>query len=244
MADVVVMRDAKVYMHGYELTGQITSPTLSYGADALDRTALGDTTRARAGGLKTVAFSHTGFYEPGTLDPQVFSRIGTGEVPVSIGVDGADDGDLAYLFTALHTQYAPSGNVGELLGYNVTAEGDDDLVRGVVARNSTLLGSSNGTGTAFRLGSSTGKVVVAQLHVLAGTTNGSTEALVATLRSSASSGMSSPTTRITFTSASDVTAERQTFTAGTTDEWWQQTVTTPTSSAKFSVVMTAGLSTL
>ena len=247
---VLIVRDAKAYMAGFELTGQIRSLALDYGAEPLDATTLGSTTRTRTGGLKTVAFSHQGFWNAASassaIDPIIYNRLGTANVPVTVAPQLSSDGSLAYLFRALHTEFSESGTVGELLGYGVTAEGDEDLVRGVVARNSTLVGSSNGAGTAFFLGSSTDKTVHASLHVLDVTNPTSSDALVVVLQSAGSSGMGGATTRITFTATTGGggNGEWQSFTAGTTDEWWRQTTTAPTSSGKYSFIVSAGLSTL
>lgn len=244
---VAFQRDARVYVGGYELTGQIRAPALDYGAEPLDSTVLGSTTRSRVGGLKTVAFANEGFFHAAGaassgIDAVLFGRVGVSSVPVTMTPTSGTDGALSYLFQALHGEYSLGGSVGELVSFSVRGEADDNLVRGTVMRNSTLLGSSNPNGTATDLGSSTDKTVYAALHVLE-VTGGSTEALVLILESAASSGMGGATTRITFTGTTASTAEWQRFDAGTTQQWWRQRVTTPTSSAKFHVVVSAGVST-
>lgn len=50
-ADSVVYRNAYVWVDAYDLSSQCKEATINYASEMLDRTAMGDTTRNRRGGL-------------------------------------------------------------------------------------------------------------------------------------------------------------------------------------------------
>lgn len=242
----VFVRDVRVLTGAAELSGQIRAVGLEFSAEPLDATVLGSTTRQRVGGLKNAALSHEGFWDAAPASSQIdalmFDRIGVSGAPITVTPQGSSEGALAYFFEAVHVEYTPRGAMGELFGYNVSAQADRPLNRGVVARNQTVLGSSNSTGPGVQLGSSTDRVARAHLHVL-GVAAATTDPLTMTIQSANSSAFTSPVTRISFTATTVSTAQVAEFAAGTTHTWWRALATSPTSSGKYNVVVALAIST-
>ena len=62
---IQVLRDAKLYTAEFDLSGDMNAIALNYAAELQEDTAFGDTTRSRAGGLKTISFTADGFWSGG-----------------------------------------------------------------------------------------------------------------------------------------------------------------------------------
>lgn len=224
-----VLNDAQIFLAGHNFSGQSNAVAVEYAADAKDGTTFGNDTRINAAGLKSAVGNFSGFWDSSdttAVDPVVFARIGTADLPLVIAQDGAV-GDVAYLKRVMLGEYGMDGQIGELLPFSVTFEGTDGhpLVRGKLFHNASATG--NVTGTAIQLGAvSSTQHVYAALHVFSG--SGSFDVLV---QSSADQAFTVPTTRITFTNVATGTAvasEWATRVAGAiTDQWWRITATNP-----------------
>ena len=132
----VVYKDAAVFFAGVDLSAQLNETTLDYGAEMLDATTFGQTTRIRAGGLKTDRVSMRGFWDADTVsfqpDLTLFEEIGVDDRVVTLFPDGITEGSTGagsgYAFKVVAMSYVPGGTVGELLAFTFTAEG-----RGIAA---------------------------------------------------------------------------------------------------------------
>ena len=249
---VHVFRDARVLVGGQELTGQVRATQLSYGAESLDKTTLGSTTRQFTGGLKTVAFSHEGFWYSATtastdaLDSARFAEIGTSGTVVTVAA-ATSEGAPAYLFRSLFTEYAPRGSVGELFGYNVSgaANAGEGLIKGNVLWASTDVASGSTAGTAYNLtDSSSGLYAYAALHVLNATSSGAT-AVTVRIESDNSSTFPSAGTVLTFTATTAMgagAAEWKSALLGSTDRWFRGVTTTASSESHYSIHLALGFS--
>ena len=225
-----VLTDSKLFVAGYDLSGQMNALALDYSAEMLDATTFGNTTRINAGGIKSVAGSHQGLWDSSAAtapDPVLFSRVGTADVPVVIGPEGGDFGDLAYLFRAVHSEYTLGGAIGDLLPFSVlmAGSGGQPLIRGRLLHNGSASGTV--TGTAYQLGAiSATQFLYAALHVFSGTGS-----FVVKVQSAADEAFTSPTDQITFATVATgtaVAAEWATRVAGAvTDTWWRVTATNP-----------------
>ena len=231
----LALTDAKILIAGHDLSGQMNAVSLQYGADMLDGTTFGQTTRVNTAGLKSVVASAEGFWDSSAttaVDPVLFSRVGTFEsgtspVPVVVVPQGGTVGNVAYLFRVVHSEYAINGAVGDLLGFTVNMEGagGQELIRGKLFHNASA--SGNVTGTAIQLGAvSSTQYVYAALHVFSG--SGS---FVVKVQSASDQAFTSPNDRITFTTVATGTAvasEWPTRVAGSiSDTWWRITATNP-----------------
>lgn len=201
----LALTNAKLWLDGYDLSGDINALALEYGAEAKDATVISDTTRRFMGGLKTVSARHAGLWEAGTdkVDEVLFARVGSNVVTTIGPSNGGAEGERAYLTTMLGAKYGLGGAVGEAFPFDVELEGQADLVAGTIIHNA--LRGLTGAGTVYNLGApSASQRWFAALHVLTLTGGGT---LTVKVQSDDNAGMTSPTDRGTFAAKSGLGAE-------------------------------------
>ena len=238
---IEVFTDAKLYMAGRDFTGQINQLALSFASDLKDARVFGDTAIRRISGLSDIALSHNGYVDAATVDLDLFTNIGVNNVPVTVAPNDGAEGKPAFIFRALHGEYTPEGEVGELFKYGVTAmgSGGDRGVEGTILGNGAE--TVTGLGTAFQVGAvSATQKLFAALHVFA--VSGTTPTLDVTVESDTASGFPSAVTQITFAQKVAVGAEWATPVAGAiTDDWWRVAFTIGGASPSFSFIATIGI---
>lgn len=227
----LLFSDCKVYVGGYNLSGQLNQAALQYTAMMLDETTFGATTRINKGGLKAVTAAIEGLWDASSTsapDPVLFAGVGTAQIPVSLVPQGATAGNTAFLFRAAQADYKPGAAIGELLGFSVELLGSGGLpglVRGALLHAGSATGNISG-GTAVQLGAvAAGKSLYAILHTFSGTGN-----FTVKIQSDDNSGFTSATDRITFTqvgTATPVASEWATVAGAITDDWFRITATNP-----------------
>lgn len=227
-----VISGSRVYFGGYDLSGDVNQATATLRAEALDDTCMGDDTRTRLAGLQDVSLSWSGFYEPATNDLPAFDGVGT--LPIlTLLPQGIVAESVAYTWQGLAVEYGPTnGAVGDLASFAATAEGSAvDTIRGsVVQALATVTGSGNGT--AYELGAvGAAEQVIGVLHVMAVTGTD----VVVTVESDDNEDFTSATTRLTFSTATGVTAEIKTASGAITDTWWRITYAVTGTSASIFV---------
>lgn len=75
----IVLTDAKLICNSVDLSSWVRSITLQYGADAVENTAMTDTTHTRQGGLKdwSVSVEFNQDYAAAAVDATLFALVGT-----------------------------------------------------------------------------------------------------------------------------------------------------------------------
>lgn len=218
----LVMRDQRVWLGAFDISGLINSLAIDHGAEARDAATLGAATRGHLGGLKTVSAQHEGYWDAANgLDEELFNRVGLQDAPLSYAAAGAAEGDTAYSFLALFAEYSPGAALGEVLGFSASAQagGGDGLVRGTIMHNATRTTSANGTGR--QLGAiAAGQKLFGILHVTGASGTAPTSDL--TVESAPTNTFASPTTHMTFAQQSAAGFEWQAQDPGAvTDTWWR-----------------------
>ena len=201
----LVYKNCKLYVGGYDLSGSHNELSLAYGADMLDKTAFGTSSRQRRAGLKNVECSHSGFWEGGdnNVDDVLFDNLSLPNQVMTVCPTDGSFGEVAFTFQNVIGEYSPGGNIGELMRFNFAAYGEGDLVRGTVMETGTKTASGNGT--ARQLGAvQSGQKLYAALHVIA--VSGTTPSLTVVVQSDDTSDFLSPTDRITFAAATAIGA--------------------------------------
>lgn len=233
-----VIQNAKLWMGGYDLTGRMNALALNYSADMVEETVLGDDTHIMKGGLKVATMAHEGYFSggDGDVDDVLFDNMAAANLPVSIGPTTGADGELAYMLESVLSEYTPGASVGEMLAFSVSAESSSvGLVRGTVMHNATRAASGNGT--ARQLGAvAAGESMFAALHVISGT--GTLDVVV---QSDDNSGMTSPTSQITFAQATGVGAQWSSKAGAVTDDWWRINYTIGGGSPSFQFIVVLGI---
>lgn len=224
----LVLTDAKLFVAGRDFSGQMNALALEYSSDLQDATTFGAGTRINAGGLESIKANAQGLWDSASanaVDQVSFDNIGLSDIPIVIAPSPAV-GDTAFLFRAVHSEYAPGGKVGELLGFSVSMEGSggQPLIRGALLQNGSATG--NVTGPSVQLGAvSAAQFVYAALHVMSGTGS-----FIVKVQSASDQAFTTPNDRITFATVATgtpVASEWARLAGPITDTWWRITATNP-----------------
>ena len=225
MAAPQILSNAKLWVGGFDLSGDMNAIALKYGADMKEKTTFASGGfRERLPGVQFYSFQHEGFWTGGTgnVDDAIFnSAFNVQNTVMTIDGQGAGaEGDIAYTGQVNLASYTPGAKHGDVLAFSVSGDSDGDvLVRGKVCLNGTKTSSS--TGTIFNLGAVTSaQKVYAALHVI-DPVSGSTPTLDVVIESAALVGFGSPTTRITFSQANAKGAQFKSTAGAITDAFWR-----------------------
>jgi hypothetical protein len=240
----LVLNDAKVYYGQFDISGDLNTVNLEYGANALDKTTFGQTTKIHQGGLKTADFTMGGLMQEAAdaVGKTIFDKVGTNDVVLSVVPQGSTYGNVAYFLKSLTSAFTPgSGQVGDLYAFNAsaTASGHQPLVRGRLEHASAAR-TTSGTSTGSQLGalSATQRIYCA-LHVIAA--SGTTPTLDVVLQSDDNSGFTSATSRIAMTQATATTYELKSLAGAVTDDYWRLSYTIGGTTPSFTFVVVIGI---
>lgn len=225
-----VFRDVKIYYGGRDLSGELSSLNLEFGAETPDSTVLSDSTRRRLPGLLSVSSTHNGWWDSvsatDSVDKDLFDQVGAGALLISASINAGVIGEIAYSWKALTAEYAPGATVGEVFGYTFNTTGDGRLVRGTVFENSafTFVGATQGTSNNFGAALST-DTIYSSIHVYA--VSGTSPTLDVTVESddADASPFASPVVRLTHPQMTAVGSNQQTLVGPVTDDWWRYVIT-------------------
>ncbi len=244
------LMDARVFLGGYEYTSFSNSLSTDYGVEVLDETVFGDTTRTNIAGLRTFAFTMSGYRDDGGSTPfgdaggTAYSRIGAAREVFSFAPVGTSDGQRSFTIRGVNGTYTPlSGTVGDLLPFELSGNAaHSELIRGVVEGVGTKTSTANSTGT--NLGAlSAAQSLYAGLHVTA--YSGSSPTLDVKVQSDDNSGFSSATDRITFTqNTGSIQAQWGSVNGAVTDTYWRTVMTIGGTGPSFTLYVTLGIGSL
>lgn len=223
---IQVFSNCKIYLDGYDLTGNSNKVELNYSADSLDNTVFSATTKTRQAGLKNVELDMEGFWEAGAgkVDAAMGANLDTGGLVgkiMTICPTGGAANEPFFSFKNLLGEFQLGAQVGELLPFSYNGGGSDSqgLIKGTVLENAAKTSTAAGTGR--QLGQvAEGQYVYAVMHVLA--VSGTNPTLDMVIQSDNNTGFTSPTTKITFAQVTDVGSAWGTRVAGAiTDDCWR-----------------------
>ncbi|MFI0481742.1 hypothetical protein [Actinomadura sp. 9N215] len=128
-----VLTDATLTVNAVNLSGWVTSVTLSVEVDDQESTAMGSGFRTRLGGLKewSLDIDFNADFGASAVDETVYPLLGT-NVPITIKATSAATGPTnpIYSGTALVSEYSPiDGGVGDLATTSVSWPGSGVLTR-------------------------------------------------------------------------------------------------------------------
>ena len=120
----IVLVDAFVSVGGNDISSNVSSATLTYEADAVEKTCMGDTTHLNMGGLKNwgLEIELLDDYDAAEIDSIMFPLVGT-EVACIIRPDSAVVGvdNPQYTGQGVVTSYPPiGGSVGDAAGSSIS----------------------------------------------------------------------------------------------------------------------------
>lgn len=237
----VIYKDCKLYLGGYDLSGDMNKCALSYGAEMKDDTVFNDDTRSNKAGLLTVGAAHEGYWQADTdlVDDIIDAKFAVADEIMTICPTTGAAGEVAFSFKSLLANYNPNGAVGDLYAFSVDATGTGKLFKGTVMENATK--TSTATGTARQLGAVTdSQKVYAALHVLA--VEGTDPTLDVVIQSDNAEGFLSAADKITFTQMTDIGAQLLTADGAIADDWWRVSWTVGgTDNPSFTIVVVVGI---
>ena len=243
-----VLKDCKLLVGGYDLSGNSNNVTVTISADVLDKTAFGSSFRKRKHGLKSFEMTGAGFWDSSTdpanrrggFDTRLFSDVG-GTSQVLTVAEGTTK-SKAILTYGVGASYAPGGAVGELMGFDFAAQGSNEAIFGKLARASTMKGSS-GDGVAVYLGQATTstKKLFAALHVIKGCTK-SGHTVDIHIEADQTSAFATPTTWLVFTQLKTTHHHSKwgTTKASTDNDWYRVSWVASTAAAKVRAYVSFG----
>lgn len=237
----LALTNCKLWLAGYDFSGNANALAMDYSADMVDVTAFGDTTRSRIGGLKDASFAHTGFVDlsDNGVDEVFFSKVGVVDELMSVAPTTGANGEPVYFGKIATAKYSPSGQLGDAMKFSVDGNATGPLIRGKVLKFGTV--TSTGTGTAYQSGAvGASEYAYAGLHVLGA--SGTLPTLDVVIQSSADQAFTSPTTRFTFAQKSAIGAQYMTPVAGAiTDTWWRTVWTLAGTDPSFTIAVVLGI---
>jgi hypothetical protein len=238
---VQIWKNCKLYLAGYDLSGDHNELGLSYQCDIKDVTTFGRASKAKLAGLKSFVGNHKGLWNDAAtgVDKVLFDNLALADQVMTLfGVSGAE-GEVAYSGKSVQGLYSPGAKIGDLLAFTVKIEGTGDLIQSTCLKNGTV--TATGNGTAYNLGAvSSSQKLYAALHIIA--VSGSTPSLTVKIQSDDAQAFSTPTDRITFNAMTAIGAQWATPVAGPiTDTWWRANWTVSGSTPSFTVVVVVGI---
>ena len=119
---ILHLRDARILLDGFDLSGNFTDLNVEHSAEMLDRTTMGASTRIRRGGLLVSDVSGSGYYEDdlnGAADA-IFNLNGTSDTLVTVFANGINEGtstDMGFAMKGVVERLDFSESAGGLLGF-------------------------------------------------------------------------------------------------------------------------------
>jgi len=239
-----VITNARIWVGGFNFSGDLNAIALKYGADMVDKTNFASGgVHERLAGLQSFSFQHEGYWNGGAnaVDDAIWNSLFAIKNSVmSLDPMGAGaEGDDAYAGQIEVAKYEPGAKIGDMLAFSLSGENDGDpLVAGTLVANRTVVATGNGSG--FQLGAvSATQRVYAALHVLQGV-SGASPTLNVVLQSSPTN-FGTPTNRITFAQATGPGAQWLSAPGAITDTWWRANYTLGGTTPSFPFVLVVGI---
>jgi hypothetical protein len=238
---VYVLKDPKLYIAEYDLSGHHNQMSVSVNTDMPEKTCFGTTTHVfMAGGLSTVSLSGTGLmdFSQYSIDDIIDGHLGVADKPVTVGHPTGADGDRARIFKSLQAAYDFGGTVGDACPFSMEVKGRTDAHFGTMMHNSTRTETGNGTARQLGAVSATQKIY-ALMHVL--TVSGTTPTLDVDVYSDDAEDMVGAVERISFAQATDETSEWKELSGAIAHTWWQVRCTIGGTTPSFKFVVTLAI---
>jgi hypothetical protein len=235
---IQTLSNQKIWLGGYDITGSANALALNNDIEAQGATTLGNDTLVNVAGVSAVAASIEGYVDT-AIDPGfLFSNVGNNDDVLSFA-DAAAEGSVAYFFKALQASYNIGGQVGELHGFSVEANGAGRLIRGnILANQEDVTASGNSSAQQLGAASASQKIWVA-LHVLEASAADTLDVVIESDASNSFAG--SETSRITFDQMNAVGSQFKILDGAVTDTWWRSDFTIAGTDPSFSFIVLMGI---
>jgi hypothetical protein len=198
VAGPFALLNAEVYVAGHDFTGDTNQGMLNLDAAALDATTFGSGAwQENAYGLRTVAFTYSGFWQSATTDAVDVEAFG--DLAVERAHTFSETGietDPAWFFNAAKSNYQFGGQVGVLAPFSLASSATDKFgaIRGQLAKTKGAMNATGALGSVVNLGAvGAAQYLYASFHIF---TAGTTATIQ--VQSDDNAGMTTPTTVATI----------------------------------------------
>lgn len=122
-------RNAVILLNGSAIQTSLNEFSAEMGAEMLDETTFGDSTRINKGGLTTATISGSGFAESGAdlIETLIAANVGTDDCIVSVYPDAVTDGSTTtgrgFAMKGVIDELTVGGTVGTLLALTFAIQG-------------------------------------------------------------------------------------------------------------------------
>jgi hypothetical protein len=228
--------NAVLLLEGLQLQTQLNHISLDYHSEIADATVFGATSRARKGTIKASSCTAKGFVGNSTIDSGLYTLGGSDESLLTVFPTTITEGSAwGYAMLVSLDKLNISGDVGSLLGFDLSAESESNLVRATPLTNflTTPLTSSN-SGTIYNVGAvAAGQSLYGGMHITA-ISGTSTPTITMMIQSGATAGFIGPTVRMYLPATTTTDGVWGTPIAGPiTDAYWRTTYTISGGSPSF-----------
>jgi hypothetical protein len=217
---VATFYDALIIQGTYNASGDHNEVSVETKADTLEKTVFSNDTHVFAPGLRSIELSGKGYVQyddsitPKAVDFQDFNAVSVSN-PFTVASSTAA-GATAYLGTLVNSEYSWTLKNDALGMFDIKAKAGNVFTRGTLVVPLAAY-TASAVSTIYQLGAlSATQKLYACLHVTA--FNGTS--LDALVKSNDTNNTTTPTTRITFTTAAAVTSEFKQVSGAITDTYW------------------------
>lgn len=242
---VYVLKDCKHWIGAYMLSDEIHATSISAEVENQDVTTFGSGgAREYVAGLRDASIEIEGYadyaleYASGfaSFESIMRSTLGVSDTVITIAATDGTVGSPAIFGKTVEGSFGVGGSVGDVTNLATAHMVTGMLTGGVVLESGTTARTSSGNGTAVQVDNvDTGQYLYASLHVLS--VSGTSPSLTVALQSDDNAGMSSATTRATFSAATSIGAQYRTPVAGPlgggTETYWRASWTISGTSPSF-----------
>ena len=220
---VFVLKNSKIFLAGYDISGDLNKVTLNHKIEEKDNTVFGATGKGRIAGLSDSSIKAAGFWQADDtaykIDDILYSKFAVSDEVVTVYPLTGVVGEAGYSMKCLVGEYAMNGQVGDIFPFDFTAMSNDLLVRNTLMESGAKSVTGNGTGR--QLGAVlAGRKVYAGIHVLA--KSGTNPTIIVKVQSDDNASFTSSTDRITLTQMNAIGAQWAVPLAGAiTDDYWR-----------------------
>ncbi len=219
-----VYKNCKLFIGGYNLSGDVNELGLAYSAEIKDVTTYASGgSKEKLPGLVDFSADHKGFFDnlaaPNSgVDKTLFDKLALADEIMSIWPIAGAEGEIGYAGQVVEANYNPLGKIGDVTPFTVKVDGDGPLIRATCLGTGAKAATGNGTG--YNLGAILAtQRLYAFLHVVAAS---AASTLDVTIESDDAGGFATPITRATFTQMTAIGALWLAPIAGPiTDTWWR-----------------------
>ena len=167
----VSAQQTRVYLDGFDLSGDLNSSGLDVRNELANVTTFADSGPRRVEGNYDTVHQHTGFFDgdAGGIDEALLAALGSDTDHYLAQLFAGDgEGSVGYESVVRIERQPRVARVGEAVSLSFDAAGSNGTARAVVVRNASITGV--GAGTGRNLGATAaGQVVVAMARVIGGT---------------------------------------------------------------------------